>query len=401
MDQTLAPTRDAALLRLGEFVPYMGRSYATGRNCDPGPLGERTVSRLSPYIRHRLLLEEEIVQAAEEAHGLEARAFVEQVLWRTYWRGWLEHRPAVWLSYRRGLDHARDRLAVEEGLRRVFHDATEGDTGIACFDAWARELVATNRLHNHARMWFASIWIFTLRLPWQLGAAFFLRHLLDGDPASNTLSWRWVAGLHTRGKCYVARADNIARYTLGRFSPAGQLDEAPEPLTEDETFPPRSLPAADALPSGDVAVLLHSEDCLPETLGWAGGWTGRVAAVACVAAGGSETAGRVAAFRQGAMSDAARRLGHLTDDLDAGALADWIGEQRCPVVTAGPPVGPVADVLADLPVHRIRREWDETAWPNATGGFFRFRDRVAARRPSIRSNRSYVAFPHDMSAKSR
>jgi deoxyribodipyrimidine photo-lyase len=65
-----------------------------------------------------------------------------------------------------------------------------------------QELVETGYLHNHARMWFASIWIFTLRLPWELGADFFLRHLLDGDAASNTLSWRWVAGLHTKGKHY-------------------------------------------------------------------------------------------------------------------------------------------------------------------------------------------------------
>ena len=50
-------------------------------------------------------------------------------------------------------------------------------------------------MHNHVRMWFASIWIFTLNLPWQLGADFFMQHLLDGDPASNTLSWRWVAGI--------------------------------------------------------------------------------------------------------------------------------------------------------------------------------------------------------------
>ena len=96
-----------------------------------------------------------------------------------------------------------------------------GATGIDCFDAWARELVATGYLHNHARMWFASIWIFTLRLPWELGADFFLRHLIDGDPASNTLSWRWVAGLQTAGKTYLATAENIARFTGGRFAPQG------------------------------------------------------------------------------------------------------------------------------------------------------------------------------------
>ena len=66
-------------------------------------------------------------------------------------------------------------------------------------------------------MWFASIWIHTLNLPWQLGADFF-KNLLDGDPASNTLSWRWVAGLHTQGKCYLATENNIKKFTNNRFN---------------------------------------------------------------------------------------------------------------------------------------------------------------------------------------
>jgi deoxyribodipyrimidine photo-lyase len=69
-------------------------------------------------------------------------------------------------------------------------------------------------------MWFASIWIFTLGLPWRIGADFFYRHLLDGDAASNTLSWRWVAGLHTRGKAYAAESWNIEKFTGGRFNTA-------------------------------------------------------------------------------------------------------------------------------------------------------------------------------------
>ena len=85
------------------------------------------------------------------------------------------------------------------------------------------ELRTEGWLHNHTRMWFASIWIFTLRLPWPLGAALFEHHLKDADAASNTLSWRWVAGIQTPGKHYLARAENIARYTNGRFDPRGDL----------------------------------------------------------------------------------------------------------------------------------------------------------------------------------
>jgi deoxyribodipyrimidine photo-lyase len=113
-----------------------------------------------------------------------------------------------------GADRAAlNRLATEPGLRRQWPRPPAGrDRDRRVFDDWAQELVATGYLHNHARMWFASIWIFTLRLPWELGADFFLRHLIDGDPASNTLSWRWVGGLHTPGKTYLATADNIAEH---------------------------------------------------------------------------------------------------------------------------------------------------------------------------------------------
>ncbi|WP_048862204.1 FAD-binding domain-containing protein, partial [Acidisphaera rubrifaciens] len=193
---------------------------------------------------------------------------VQQVFWRTYWKGWLESRPVVWAAYRAEVRQGVNRLATEGGLRQAFHAATEGRTGIACFDAWARDLVAHNWLHNHARMWFASIWCFTLRLPWALGADFFLRHLLDGDAASNTLSWRWVAGLHTPGKHYVARAENIRRHTAGRFDPAGELDESPAPLEEHPSVAavPAALSSPAAPPRGPVALLLHEDDLLGERL---------------------------------------------------------------------------------------------------------------------------------------
>lgn len=207
------PTRVAGLARLAEFAPRMGRDYAAMRNTDGGPEG-RCVSALSPHVRHRLVSESELVGVAMAEHGpARAEKFIQEVFWRSYWKGFLELRPAMWRDYRAAVA----RMDAPPGLAA----AMAGETGIACFDAWARELVETGWLHNHTRMWFASIWIFTLRLPWQLGADFFLRKLLDGDPASNTLSWRWVAGLQTVGKTYLATADNIARYTDGRFRPRG------------------------------------------------------------------------------------------------------------------------------------------------------------------------------------
>jgi deoxyribodipyrimidine photo-lyase len=365
------PSREAGLARLAGFVPAMGRHYAEGRNHDPGPGQRDAVSGLSPYLRHRLLLESEAVAAALASHGAAtAERFIQEVAWRSYWKGWLEQHPGVWQDY-------RQRMAATEPPRR---------TGIACFDAWAEELVETGYLHNHARMWFASIWIFTLRLPWEAGADLFLRHLLDGDAASNTLSWRWVAGLQTRGKHYVARAENIAQYTGGRFDPASQLDEAPLPL---DGPPPvqRPLPILPPLPGGEVALLLHEDDLVPETLPLG---AARVVAVAGIAvperrspAGCSEA---VAAFTRGAVADglarAARHFGVPSEMLAPEAVAAWARGHGLPVVTPYAPVGWVAETLVEIeavtPLHRLRRAWDGACWPHATKGFFAFRKHIPA-----------------------
>jgi len=111
-------------------------------------------------------------------------------------------------------------------------DALEGKTNIECFNYWVNELKNNNYLHNHTRMWFASIWIFTLELPWQLGAEFFMQHLYDGDAASNTLGWRWVAGVQTQGKHYLASEWNINKFTYNRFNNIKLNENAPPKISE-------------------------------------------------------------------------------------------------------------------------------------------------------------------------
>lgn len=346
----------------------MGRAYANGRNTDPGPGAPTAVSMLSPYLRRRLITEAEAVAAAMGAHGELAEKFIHEVAWRTYFKGWLEQHPSVWTDYQAEVSHAENRLATESGLRRVYHDACEGRTGIDGFDEWAKALVANGWLHNHSRMWFASIWIFTLRLPWALGAAFFLRHLLDGDPASNTLSWRWVGGLHTKGKHYVARADNIARYTEGMFNPAGQLDEAPECLTEQVDHPRVKLAPGDKLPSGPFSLLLHDEDLSPE-IAYAA--SGEVAVVLTV-----QGADPVRHFTTSAIDDMAARLGREVTRLEPGDIGDWAAGQQGQVVTPWAPVGPTASALSGLDLIRVRRAWDDAMWPHATKGFFQLKQRL-------------------------
>lgn len=195
------PTREAGLERLSSFVPFAGRKYSTDRNFDLGQGTRSNISCLSPWIKHRLLEETEVLHSVSKAHSFHAaEKFIQEVFWRGYFKGWLQHNPAVWHRFRNDVVRLSDDLIANPELAKRIDNATSGETGIACFDTWTKELKGTGYLHNHARMWFASIWIFTLKLPWQLGAQFFYKHLLDGDIASNTLSWRWVGGLHTKGK---------------------------------------------------------------------------------------------------------------------------------------------------------------------------------------------------------
>ena len=264
-----------------------------------------------------------------------------------------------------------NRLAENAGRRRAYEAAVSGHTGIDGFDVWARELVEAGWLHNHVRMWFASIWIFTLRLPWTLGADFFLRNLLDGDPASNTLSWRWVAGLHTRGKAYAARAENIRRHTAGRFSPTG-LNEQPVPLHEPEPPMAVRLPSADMPPEGDVALLLHLDDLNAESLVLG---RARVTRVGGLLAHAPDAVERVRQADREAMADALARAGERFGCEAVLVEPGW--DDGLPVVTAWAPVGPSAEALPSGCL-RVRRAWDEIAWPHATRGYYQVKTAIPA-----------------------
>ncbi|NVE95933.1 FAD-binding domain-containing protein [Altererythrobacter lutimaris] len=261
---TWTPDRTTALARLQAFLPRAGRHYANVRNHDNGP--ERSnVSQLSPWLHAGLISETEMLERVLAEHSPSAAdKFVSEVFWRIYFKGYLEQRPSIWRSYCDSRDAALADIESNSGLSKAYAEACEGRTGIAAFDHWARELTETGYLHNHARMWFASIWIFTLKLDWTLGADFFLRHLIDGDAASNTLSWRWVGGLHTKGKTYLARAGNIAQYTEnhpdGPLEAKGLASEAP-PLEEPQEHARQKLdlPTTPVSLEQPYALLLHDE----------------------------------------------------------------------------------------------------------------------------------------------
>jgi deoxyribodipyrimidine photo-lyase len=393
--RSFLPTRQAGLSRLASFLPAAGRNYANRRNTDYGPDDRGNVSVLSPYLRHRLITEREVLEAVLARHTLEtAEKFVHEVFWRAYFKGHLETHLAIWSRYREALLGQQSAVEGSGGFARAYHRAVAGKTGIDCFDAWVKELLEIGYLHNHTRMWFASIWIFTLGLPWELGADFTYRHFVDGDPASNTLSWRWVGGLHTRGKTYPARPDNIAEHTGGRFRPKGLAREA-IPLEEPLPVSVCALrPAFAEAPDGPALLLLTEEDLYPESLPLKRAEIrGILGCNATRDRSDFEVSEHALRFGEGALADglsrasiefgvASESVERLTGDLLVQKCRA-LGVDR--IVTAYLPVGPMAEQItaarpslekAGISLVEIRREEDSLIWPHATKGFFGLRERI-------------------------
>lgn len=392
------PGRAAGLAQLRAFATRAGRVYAAERNFDTGPGDRHNVSCLSPWIRHRLILEAEVLEAVLRQHTpTAADKFIQELCWRTYWKGWLEMRPRVWRDYGNSVNESKSQLGREPDLRRRWELATTGQTGIDCFDHWATELIETGYLHNHARMWFASIWVFTLDLPWELGADFFLRHLLDGDAAANTLSWRWVAGLQTPGKIYVARADNIARFTGGRFHPQGQLNErvsAPQGFVAIAAAPlPEPVaPVADRR----TGLLISDDDLCPETLSIPADTSVDAIAgfTACALRSPWPVSRHVIDFSSASLADALLRTRQrfgveavsLANEDVAEQLINWCTDHKLsqlflPYVPAGVAQDALQPALcalqgAGIRVAQIRRTWDSRLWSHATRGYFAFRKAI-------------------------
>ncbi len=374
-----AVTRDEALQRLAEFVPHAGSDYAKRRNYDYGTGNHHHVSGLSAALRRRTLTESETIAKTLSAHSFQSsEKFIQEVFWRTYWKGWLEMRPSLWRDY-------CGQIAAGFPESAQLRQAYEGRTDIACFDAWHEELVQTNYLHNHARMWFASIWIHTLQLPWQAGAALFMHHLRDGDPASNTLGWRWVAGLQTRGKAYAARAENIAQFTNDRFAPFGELQEDVAAIAGPENPPAMALREARSASGKKALLLITPEDCHPESLALAGAPD----AIATMPA--ELISDRAIAVKQAdaaAMADAmARAQAHYGTTVTASLTVTRWQEELAELMTqtgadhiimAFQPTGLWHDVLAslDLPFKEILRPYDGLCWPHAKKGFFPFKEKI-------------------------
>ncbi|WP_399217659.1 FAD-binding domain-containing protein [Synechococcus sp. ATX 2A4] len=211
---TLSPIRGGRAAALAPLAALDPVAYGASRNHLDG-----AVTRLSPYIRHGVLTLPEVreaVFAALAARG-QGRSGGEKLInelgWRDYWqRVWQQLGEGIWDDREQGASGLPP-AAYREGLP---DDIARGRTGLACIDAFRHQLVHEGWLHNHARMWLAAYLVHWRRVRWQTGARWFLRHLLDGDPASNNLSWQWVAGTFS-AKPYLFNRANLERFSGGRF----------------------------------------------------------------------------------------------------------------------------------------------------------------------------------------
>ena len=244
-------TRKEALDVMERYIENNISDYTAKRNFDFGPQNRKNISCLSPYITHRLISEYEVAKKPLSKYPYQkVEKFIQEIFWRVYWKGWLELRPKVWT------DFVEDTKNIEN--TNEYEKAINGETNIDCFNDWVKELKENNYLHNHTRMWFASIWIFTLKLPWQKGAEFFLRELYDGDAASNTLSWRWVAGIQTKGKNYIAQNWNINKFTNNKHKDL-KLNENPQPIIDQRDYKVSPLSISNNETASDKLVFFENE----------------------------------------------------------------------------------------------------------------------------------------------
>ena len=212
------PIAQAARARLAAVRPD---AYAQTRNALDG-----AVTGLSPYITHGLLSLRDVYADVQARHPLDAKhKFVFELGWRAYYRH-------VWAHIGEGIHKSlHSGLLPDDAYRAEMPaDVLEARTGIAAIDLAVRQLYETGYLHNHARMWLASYVVHLRKVHWHTAAQWMIGHLLDGDVASNHLSWQWVAGTGST-KPYLFNADNVAKYAPAHWhSPGTVIDTSYETL---------------------------------------------------------------------------------------------------------------------------------------------------------------------------
>ncbi len=367
-------SRTDALKKLDDFIEKNLLEYTKLRNFDFGTQNRKNISGLSPYVTHGVINEIEIINKVLKKHlFVKSEKFIQEVLWRIYWKGWLELRPDVWGDYLINLKTHREKYKTDKN----YLNAIEGNTNIQCFDDWVKELKETNYLHNHARMWFASIWIFTLDLPWELGAEFFLKHLYDGDSASNTLGWRWVAGIQTPGKHYLASGWNIKKFTNDRYEKI-RLNESAKPKVSNKVY---SISKNDFSNSqvNDVKTLLIFDNNLSfEFSDFKDIKCNKILIVNSNESREISLSDGVIKFKESLLQDQLERLKNQSIDCEIIKIAD-IKKYSAGVYALYPSVGENLDFINSNKLKNIQflyRKIDQLSWQYCNKGFFNFKNYI-------------------------
>ena len=367
------PSRAKALDQLESFVENNLAEYSKLRNFDFGPEKRSNVSCLSPYITHGIVNEQEIIKKSLGKFSFSKNEkFIQEVLWRTYWKGWLELRPNVWSDYLVELTKIKENLKNNQN----YNNAIEGKTKIDCFNQWVIELKENNYLHNHTRMWFASIWIFTLELPWQLGAEFFMQHLYDGDAASNTLGWRWVAGVQTQGKHYLASEWNIKKFTANRFNNI-KLNENAPPKVSEKTYSIIKQDFSNPQNIEDKSLLIFDNNLSFEITDFQNHKFKKIYLISNENDNRSiKLSEKVVKFKSLLIEDQKQRLKAKSIDYEVISISEVKDIQNC--YSLYPSVGENLDYLNlnNLKITFLYRKLDQYSWQYCNKGFFNFKNYI-------------------------
>jgi len=373
---------DNASDQLEHFINNKATRYSSMRNFDLGSIGKNFVSGLSPAITRRIISEHYIVRQILKSFSFNSvEKYIQEICWRTYWKGYLEYRPQIWEDYLNDLEKFELKKESSD-----YSKAISGETSIVCYNDWCHELMQNNYLHNHTRMWFASIWIYTLNLPWQLGAEFFMNHLLDADPASNTLSWRWVAGLHTKNKHYFASAENIKKFTDNKYYPKGQVNFNIGQSSEWKSYNPIDLNIKKFYRTDKVKYLLiHENDLSIKNLPSSDFLFIQKESIKTI-----KRDSKVNHFIDKALKSFEQDINKsnykeivLFNFNDLENIKKYLNSNGTePIYSPYPSVGHVNDIMKNFEKNKsfkfdfINSEWDRLFWPHAKKGFFKLKKQI-------------------------
>ena len=367
-------SRAKAVDQLNNFIEQNLTDYSKLRNFDFGPDNRSNISCLSPYITHGIINELEVIdKSLKKFSFVKNEKFIQEVMWRVYWKGWLELRPNVWSDYLVELGKVKDEFKNNQS----YLDAIEGKTNVDCFNQWVIELKENNYLHNHTRMWFASIWIFTLELPWQLGAEFFMQHLYDGDAASNTLGWRWVAGVQTKGKHYLASEWNINKFTNNRFKNI-KLNENAKPISSDKIYSVTNKSFENSEISEDKTLLIFENNMTFEFSDFKEHKFKKILLVSNDTNRTIKLSEKVLKFKANLLEDQKIRLEEKSINCETVNINDLknITED---VYAIYPTVGENLDFIQNNQLKNIKflyRKLDQFSWQYCNKGFFNFKNYI-------------------------